>query len=122
MRLVAVNVTTPEVYRTELEHPPPDCLLRDVEPTLGQEFLNIPITERKPQVEPDGVPNDPGWKLETAVQDGLHPLLYCSLAEPISCSRDKDAGRVTAEGYRHISPIAYPACGPTRSHQVAPAG
>jgi hypothetical protein len=110
------------VCGTELEHPPPDCLVRDVEPTLGEESLNISITEREPQVEPNGVPNVSGWNLETAVRDGLRPRLYCGLAEPVSCSRDKAARRVTAEGYRHISRIPYPSCGPTRSHQAARAG
>jgi hypothetical protein len=55
---------------------PPDRLVRDVEPTLGQEFLDISIAEREPQIAPDGVPDDLGWVLVSSIGDGLHSPPY----------------------------------------------
>jgi hypothetical protein len=60
--------------RSELEHPPAHCLVGNVQAPLGQEFLDIPVPEREPQVEPDGVPNDLRRELVASIGDGLHPL------------------------------------------------
>jgi hypothetical protein len=43
---------------------------------LGQEFLHVPVAQCEPEIEPDGVPDDVGWKLMACVGDGLHaPIL-----------------------------------------------
>jgi hypothetical protein len=72
----------------ELERSPPDRLIGDIEPTFGQDFLHISITERELQVEPDGMPDDLGRELVTAIEDGLHSLPYRASAPYVSRSRD----------------------------------
>jgi hypothetical protein len=42
----------------ELQHPAPDRFVRDLEPSLGQEFLHIPIAEGEAQVPSDRVLDD----------------------------------------------------------------
>ena len=74
--------------RPELEHSPPARLIGDIEPTFGQDFLHISITEREPQIEPDGMPDDLGRELVTAIGDGLHSLPYRASAPYVSRSRD----------------------------------
>src|SRR3954447_11140070 len=39
--------------RAELDDPAPDRFIRDVQTALGQQFLNIAITEGEPQIEPN---------------------------------------------------------------------
>jgi hypothetical protein len=45
-------------HRSKGENPPPDSLIRHLDPTLGQEFLNIPVAEGETQVQPDRALND----------------------------------------------------------------
>jgi hypothetical protein len=39
--------------RPELQHPAPDGFVGDVEPTLGEQLLDVSVAEREAQVEPD---------------------------------------------------------------------
>jgi hypothetical protein len=52
-------------HRSELQHPAPDGLIGDVEPTLGEEILYVSITEREAQVEPHSMLND-NWRKAVA--------------------------------------------------------
>ena len=45
-------------HRSKGEHPAPDGLIRHLDPTLGQELLDIPVAEGETQVEPDRALND----------------------------------------------------------------
>jgi len=54
------------------QHPTPDGFVGDVEPPLGEEFLDVPITPRKAQVEPDRMLDDHRWKAVPAVGDFSH--------------------------------------------------
>src|ERR671912_2295859 len=72
--------------RSELEHPAPDGLIGDFEPTLGQELLDISVAQCEPEIEPDGVSDDVGWNLVACVGDRLHPPI---LPAPVHDSRDK---------------------------------
>jgi hypothetical protein len=74
--------------RSELEHPPLAVLVRDVEPSLCQEFLDVLVAEREAQVQPDGVPDDLRWELVTDIGDGLHPLILPKRRMARQFSRD----------------------------------
>src|SRR5215208_2944089 len=56
----------------ELQNPAPNGLVGHVEPALRQEFLHIAVAQREPEIEPDRVSDDLGWKLMTGIGDGLH--------------------------------------------------
>jgi hypothetical protein len=55
--------------RTELQHLSPIRFVRDVEPSFGQEFLDIAIAQGEAEIQPDRVLNDLGRKAMTAVAE-----------------------------------------------------
>jgi hypothetical protein len=61
--------------RIELDYPTPDRLVRDLEPPLGEERLDISIAEGEPEIEPDGVPDDIWRELVTGIGDELHSFV-----------------------------------------------
>ena len=40
----------PRDHRSELQHPAPDGFVGDIEPTLGEEILDVSVAEREAQV------------------------------------------------------------------------
>ena len=44
--------------RSELQHPASDRLVGDIQPTLGEQILDITEAEGEANIEPNGVPND----------------------------------------------------------------
>ena len=52
---------------TEFQDPSSNCLIRDVETTLGKQVLNVPIAQRETAIEPDGMLDDDRWKAVTTV-------------------------------------------------------
>ena len=58
--------------RAELQHPAPDRLVGDVEPSFGQQVLDIAEAEREPDIQPDGVLDDHGWEPVAGVRDRRH--------------------------------------------------
>ena len=48
--------------RPELQEPPPDRLVGCVNPSLGQQFLDIPKGRREPSIEPYRVADDYWWE------------------------------------------------------------
>ena len=46
--------------RTEFQHPAPHRFVGDVEPALGQQFLDIAVAQGEPEIEPDRVLDDLG--------------------------------------------------------------
>jgi len=44
--------------RTKFQHPAPHRFVGNVQPTLGQEILHVPVAEREAQVQPDRVLDD----------------------------------------------------------------
>jgi hypothetical protein len=57
----------PRDHRSELQHPAPDGFVGDVEPTLGEQILNVSVAEREAQVEPDRMLDDNRRKPVTTV-------------------------------------------------------
>ena len=47
---------------TELQHPSPHRFVGDVEPSFGQQFLDIAIAQSEAEIEPDRVLDDSGGK------------------------------------------------------------
>ena len=44
--------------RTKFQYPAPHRFVGNVQPTLGQEILHVPLAEREAQVQPDRVLDD----------------------------------------------------------------
>jgi len=55
----------PRDHRSELEHPAPYRFVGNVEPTLGEEVLNVSIAQREAQVEPHSMLDD-NWRKAVA--------------------------------------------------------
>jgi hypothetical protein len=58
--------------RPKFQRPTPDSLIGNVGPAFGEQIFHIAITERKPEVRPDGVLDDLWWKSMAAVVDLFH--------------------------------------------------
>jgi hypothetical protein len=56
----------------EFQYPAPHRFTRDVEPSFGQEFLDVSITQREAEIQPDGVFDDLGREAVAAVAEGGH--------------------------------------------------
>ncbi len=63
----------PPIDPTEFQDPSSNCLIRDVETTLGKQVLNVPIAQRETAIEPDGMLDDDRWKAVTTVGYLAHP-------------------------------------------------
>jgi hypothetical protein len=48
----------PGEQRPELQHPPPNGLVRDIQPALCEQIFFIALAEREVGIDPDGVPDD----------------------------------------------------------------
>ena len=67
------TLNPPRIGRTEFQDPSSNCLIRDVETTLGKQVLNVPIAQRETAIEPDGMLDDDRWKAVTTVGYLAHP-------------------------------------------------
>src|SRR6516162_184251 len=57
----------PRDHRSEFEHPAPYRFVGNVEPTLGEDVLNVTIAQREAQVEPHSMLGDNRRKAVAAV-------------------------------------------------------
>src|SRR5271169_4266355 len=69
-------------HRSEFQHPTPDRFIGDVEPPLGEEFLDVAIAQREAQIEPDRMLGDRGGKAMAAIGDFGHRASLPSAALP----------------------------------------
>jgi hypothetical protein len=53
----------------ELKHPSPDRFIRDIQPALSQQILDIAEAEGEAKIQPHRVPNDVRWKLVASKRD-----------------------------------------------------
>ena len=67
------TLNPPRIGPTEFQDPSSNCLIRDVETTLGKQVLNVPIAQRETAIEPDGMLDDDRWKAVTTVGYLAHP-------------------------------------------------
>jgi hypothetical protein len=88
----------------ELENPPPDALIGDVEPALGQELFHVAVAQGEPEIQPDRVSDDLGWELMTGVGDGLHApiLLPPSTIRVTKPTQGRQARRPAGPAIDHI--------------------
>ena len=52
------TLNPPRIGPTEFQDPSSNCLIRDVETTLGKQVLNVPIAQRETAMEADGMLDD----------------------------------------------------------------
>src|SRR6202030_3244065 len=57
---------------TELQHPSPHRFVGDVEPSFGQQFLDIAVAKGEAEIEPDRVLDDLGREAMAAVAERAH--------------------------------------------------
>ena len=67
------TLNPPRIGPTEFQDPSSNCLIRDVETTLGKQVLYVPIAQRETAIEPDGMLDDDRWKAVTTVGYLAHP-------------------------------------------------
>ncbi len=67
------TLNPPRIGPAEFQDPSSNCLIRDVETTLGKQVLNVPIAQRETAIEPDGMLDDDRWKAVTTVGYLAHP-------------------------------------------------
>ena len=53
--------------QSELQHPAPDGFVEGVEPSFGEEILDVSVAEREAQVNPDGMLDDNRRKSVTSI-------------------------------------------------------
>ncbi len=58
--------------RSELRNPTSDRFVGNYDPALGEQVFDVPKTQRKPGIEPDGVLNDRRREVAVSVVDRLH--------------------------------------------------
>ena len=57
---------------TELEHPAPHRFVGDVEPSFGQQLLDIAVAQGEAEIEPDRVLDDLGREAMAALAERAH--------------------------------------------------
>jgi hypothetical protein len=67
-------------------YPAPHCFIRDIEPSFGQEFLDVSITQGKAEIQPDGVLDDLGREAMAAVAERSHADILSDT--PLAPDRD----------------------------------
>ena len=67
------TLNPPRIGPTEFQDPSSNCLIREVETTLGKQVLNVPIAQRETAIEPDSMLDDDRWKAVTTVGYLAHP-------------------------------------------------
>ena len=56
-------------HRPELQDPSPHRFIGDIQPTLGEQIFDVAIAEGETHIEPNGVPDNHGWKLVAGKRD-----------------------------------------------------
>src|ERR1700757_1276812 len=59
-------------HGTELQHPAPHRFVGDVEPSFGQQFLDIAVAHGEAEIEPDRVLDDLGREAMAVVAERSH--------------------------------------------------
>ena len=91
-------------HRSEFQHPTPNGFIRDVEPPLDEEFLDVPIAQREAQVEPDGMLHDHRRKAVATVGDFSHRArLPLALLPRHQVILTKPLAHVAPLGWEHIA-------------------
>ena len=133
------TLNPPRIGPTEFQDPSSNCLIRDVETTLGKQVLNVPIAQRETAIEPDGMLDDDRWKAVTTVGYLAHPEMLkhrpcrshaVNVTMPSEGRRDPDPRRHLAKMPRALRPQPAGPCRPPgparrlrlRRHRLRPGG
>ena len=66
------TLNPPRICPAEFQDPSSNCLIREVEITLGKQVLNVPIALRETAIQPDGMLDDDRRKAVTTVRYLAH--------------------------------------------------
>ena len=66
------TLNPPRICPAEFQDPSSNCLIREVETTLGKQVLNVPIAQRETAIQPDGMLDDDRRKAVTTVRYLAH--------------------------------------------------
>ena len=66
------TLNPPRIGPAEFQDPSSNCLIREVETTLGKQVLNVPIAQRETAIQPDGMLDDDRRKAVTTVRYLAH--------------------------------------------------
>ena len=68
----------------KLQEPTPNCLVRNIDATLGQHVFDITKRQREPAIEPDRVLDDLRWKTMSLERKGSYAdgICPCPLRPP----------------------------------------
>ena len=106
------TLNPPRIGPTEFQDPSSNCLIRDVETTLGKQVLNVPIAQRETAIEPDGMLDDDRWKAVTTVGYLAHP----ETLKHRPCRSHAVNVTMPAGGTGRSGPEGISAIRPTREH------
>src|SRR3984957_17602408 len=87
-------------HRTEAVHPAAHGLVRDRDPALRKQILDVTKVECEPEVEPNRLMYDLGRKPISGVADFPHTIGYSAYVHPPSCGRRDKA--FACDGSRRI--------------------
>src|ERR1700722_638887 len=71
--------------RPEFQYPSPHRFVGDIQSAFGEQILDVAISERETQIEPNGVPDDRGREL-VADKPDRHPPSYPATGCALSCA------------------------------------
>jgi hypothetical protein len=74
-------------HRPEMVHPASDGLVRDRDPTLRQQILDVAKAQREPEIEPNRLMDDLRREPISSVPDFPHTLGYSANLHPTSSRR-----------------------------------
>src|ERR1700691_4572974 len=97
-------------HRPEVVHPAAHGLVRDRDPALREQILDVTKAEREPEIEPNRLMYDLGREPISGVADFPHALGYSAYVHPTSCRRrDKAVGGISKCGDRRVRTLLYEA-------------
>ena len=101
MRLRAALAQLRGDDRPEVVHPPAHGLVRNRDPALGEQILDVTKAECEPEIEPNRLVYDLGREPVSGVADFPHTLGYSAYVQPTSCRRrDKALSTSNAISYQ----------------------
>ena len=75
--------TSKRICPAEFQDPSSNCLIREVETTLGKQVLNVPIAQRETAIQPDGMLDDDRRKAVTTVSPHFPSIVDIQCGEKV---------------------------------------
>src|ERR1700689_4873750 len=107
-------------HRPEVVHPAAHGLVRDRDPALRKQILDVTKAEREPEIEPNRLMYDLWREPISGVADFPHTLGYSAYVHP-TCYRRRDKATSSPSSHpAHWKPIESRAYSPSRPASRAP--